>query len=182
MGLSRTKHYKPNTATLRHAIKHLSRANIELAIKDLMSDKEAGLAVARSVGRLISDNEIKYISSPSTLSDLRNIHDLQQIQHFSWTSVLTDIAGTAPMLLVLLESVIPQHKKDTLMPCICLIVAMIAKARNKQLNIVQQLISLVLYAGHITKQVRTCTYIYISPPQNTQDYGNNIIPAYYFRH
>jgi hypothetical protein len=123
-----------------------------------MSDKDTGLAVARSVGRLISDNEITYTSSPATLSDLRNVHDLKQIQEFSWTGILTDITGTAPMLLAFLESVMPKHKKDTLMPCICLIVTMIAKARNKQLNILQQLISVVLYAGHVTKQVCSCMH------------------------
>ena len=47
-------------------------------------------------------------------------------------------------------------------PCLCVVVAMLAKAKNKNAHLVQLLLSLVLLYGHSSSQVseQTCTHIY----------------------
>ena len=61
-----------------------------------------------------------------------------------------------------LEGLMPKDKKDDLVPCMCLIASMIAKAKNRRLNVVQELLSVVVHAGHASKQVCMHAYTNVS--------------------
>lgn len=157
VGLSRTVHYKPNEATVRHSIKHLARSNTRKAVQDLLSDSETLQIVTSMLGKLIAEKEIAQISSPATLSGLCNYHDVATITNFCWSQLWLDIVETTPALATLLMSIIPSHKKDALVPALCVIVAMLAKARNRRMDVVQELLSLILHAGHASMQVSVYT-------------------------
>ena len=106
------------------------------------------------LGKTIAEKEIAHISSPATLSGLHNYHDVAAIANFHWKQLWLDIAETTPALTTLLTSIIPSHKQDALIPALCVIVAMLAKAQNRRMNVVQELLSLILHAGHASMQVR----------------------------
>ena len=155
VGLSRTVHYKPDEAISRHSIKHLARNNIRKAVQDLLSDSATLQVVTSMLGKQIAEKEIAQISSPATLSGLRNYNDIAAITNFHWSQLWLDIVETTPALTTLLMSIIPAHKKDALIPALCVIVAMLAKARNRRLDIVEELLSLILHTGHASMQVGT---------------------------
>lgn len=153
VGLSRTVHYKPDESTIRHSIKHLARSNTRKAVQDLLSDSATVQLVASLFGKMIAEKEIAQISSPATLSGLHNYHDVAAITNFRWSQLWLDLVETTPALTTLLMSAIPSHKKDALVPALCVIVAMLAKAQNRRLDVVQELLSLILHAGHASMQV-----------------------------
>lgn len=157
VGYERTRHYKPNEAVVKHTIKHLARSNTRMAIQDLLSNPNTQQTIASMLGKTIAEKEITYMSSPATLSGLRNYHDISAITNFKWEQLWEDITATAPALTTLLLSIIPQHKEKSLLPALCVIVAMLAKSRNRVMDVVQEMITVILHAGHASSQVCTCT-------------------------
>ena len=110
-------------------------------------------AVKRHIIRLVSQEckvEIKKLCKKDSPIVRSKREDLMT---FTWKSFLEAVQENAPTLFPLLQSCIPtatslNHKAITGM---C--VAILTKARCSSACLVQKIVSLVLYAGHCSKQV-----------------------------
>jgi len=85
--------------------------------------------------------------------------------HLRRLVLLDELQDTAPTLLHLLRSCVtvkkpPSHQwktnrsRDTTIVGLC--AAILLRHRNYQMNLVQRVISIMLYSGHASKQVYTC--------------------------
>ena len=81
---------------------------------------------------------------------------------FTWSSLFEELKKRCPQLIRILTLVLPPRRRAQVYPCLCVVVAMLAKAKNKNAHLVQLLLSLVLLYGHSSSQVseQTCTHIY----------------------
>ena len=143
---------------MRHTVKHLARKNTKKAVQDLLGDSQALETVASMLGKHIFEKEIAYISSPATLSTLYTSWNVGTITKFKWEDLWLDIANTAPAMSAVLLNAVPSHKAKDLIPSLCIIVAMLAKARNRRLDVVQEILSLILHTGHASTQVQSTMY------------------------
>ena len=55
-----------------------------MAIQDLLSNPNTQQTIASMLAKTIAEKEITYMSSPATLSGLRNYHDISAITSFKW--------------------------------------------------------------------------------------------------
>lgn len=73
---------------------------------------------------------------------------------FKWDTLHKELSAKAPILLSVLEAAtktrIPR-KNATIVVCTC--AALLLRCRNHKMNLVQKIISLILYAGHSAKKV-----------------------------
>ena len=64
-----------------------------------------------------------------------------------------------PLLTATLAGLLPLSKKaHSIIPALCVCASIILKLQNKKVIVVKTMISLVLKAGHATKQVCVCVF------------------------
>lgn len=83
--------------------------------------------------------------------------NIKNIKNFSWDLILEEMKVYAPMLLQLLTGLtttksLRLNQKATIGTC----AAILMKHRNAKMSLVQKIISMILYAGHASKQVCNC--------------------------
>ena len=61
----------------------------------------------------------------------------------------------APMLLSFVSFLLPSSKRSQkgMRPAVCMMVSILLYLNNQKVNLVQSMVSLILRAGHVTKQV-----------------------------
>ena len=94
-------------------------------------------------------SEIKALCSKSVL--LQKGKD--SMCSFRWEQLQTDLHDKAPVLSGLLHACIPSTSKCNPAAIVGMCVSILAKARQPTACLVQRVVSLVLYAGHASKQV-----------------------------
>ena len=101
--------------------------------------------------------EMKHVCSDNHDSILR-LKSKPALEHFTWEAVWAELQQTAPTLMALLLRMTPaaRHADEGVRPALCLCASILLKLRNNKVNLVQSVISLVLKAGHATKQVQHC--------------------------
>ena len=72
---------------------------------------------------------------------------------FSWRPVVIELKARAPVLYDVLKAVIARPKKSTDASAIGIAAAVMLKARNRFFSFPQAVTSVLLYAGHCSKQV-----------------------------
>lgn len=97
-------------------------------------------------------SEFKKATADSSNSIL-NRSDAVSIRSFSWEMLKADLTQHCNLLLKFLQLCVPQSKRERAGGVLSLIIAMLAKFTNQRARLVQTVISLVLLAGHATKQV-----------------------------
>ena len=75
--------------------------------------------------------------------------DASVLEEFQWSNIATELKAKAPTLSVLFDNAITIERDITVILCSAILV----KSHNERANIVQRLISLLLYASHAPKQV-----------------------------
>ena len=105
------------------------------------------------VGKLLQ-SEVATLCSNRCNSALRCPSN-KQILSFEWVRVLQEMQEHAPTLLSLLRSATQTRRerpnKDAV---IAMCTAMMCKLRNSEVNAAQKTLSLILFGGHASKQVR----------------------------
>ena len=97
--------------------------------------------------------EVKTLSATSTNSILQQL-DLTILKSFSWRTLLTELAQHTPVLKGVLESTgVPGQNRSNFDAVVCLCVTLLARNRNPRMNLIAKMLSLILYAGHSSKQV-----------------------------
>ena len=100
--------------------------------------------------------ELKTLGSKKANSILRN-KTKAGLLSFSWDKVWKELEMHAPIFLGLLEAILrgKTAKISRTQPIVCMVVAIMAKYINSRMNVVQSYISLLLHAGHCSKQVKS---------------------------
>ena len=153
-GYSRPVHTLIKGKVERAAIKHLAKGNYEATAKDLLLSEEGKRTILAMVGKEIFQGEIGTITSYMSLSYLRSTELASKCSIFSWDTLWDDLKTFVPMLTSLLQHLTPSQKASQLIPAYCLIIAVLTKARNRRICSLQEVISLVLHAGHTSSEVR----------------------------
>ena len=99
-------------------------------------------------------NELKKICSESHDSILR-MKSKTALEYFTWERVWVELQDNAPILVLFLLQLVPplKREKEEVKRAICVCMSILLKLRCDKVNIVQAVISLILTAGHATKQV-----------------------------
>lgn len=141
------------TPTRRRICRPLLRRNYNSFASTILKNNAAKTAVLRLFGKLIR-NEVSNLCSTGSKSVLsqspRNISDFHIVN-----DSLKDIETRAPTLLSLLQGALQTKRPRTNTNCIIvMITSMLCKHRKHSTCLLQRIVSLVLYSGHSSKQVR----------------------------
>ena len=132
---------------------YVGRGSKRSIVKLLLNEPRYREIIKIEIG-LIIQRELRVLSSKKTSSLLRD-KSKEGILSFSWDSMWKELAVNTPTLLNILEAVfsskpIPLAK---IQPTICMVAAILSKFMNPTMNLVQSYISILLHAGHCSKQV-----------------------------
>ena len=134
--------------------------------RQAMKDSGIRRKVVERMGRLLS-KELTHLASQKAGSMLRD-RSCQALEHFSWQDLLKQLEKETPVTLSLLKQCAHikrrQHKlqgkggrSSRRMPneeaAVGMCVAVLMRARSQRMNLVQRLISMLLYGSHAPKQV-----------------------------
>jgi hypothetical protein len=138
---------------IRHAVKHLAMGNLTLAIRDLLRHPDGAMKVAKYLAHNIREGEMKTTCSPTSLTSLRHYDQRSAFTAFTWPDLYHDLQNTLPLLMNFIEHIIPAKNRQPLKNAMCVIAGMIAKANSNQMNMIQDMLSIVLYGGRTTASV-----------------------------
>lgn len=109
-------------------------------------------ATLKEVERSIS-REVHNICSRKHGSSVLRSSTNAAITHFNWSHVIREVKAQAPTLHSLIKSAISRRGKRLHESAIGMTSAVLLKHRSRCLCLPQAVISVVLYAGHCSKQV-----------------------------
>lgn len=105
-------------------------------------------------------NEIKIICSDKEKSIFRD-KSQHHLENFSWEPLWSELSSKAPVLLSIMKGCTPKKADpEHIKPIICTCVAILLKFYNPKLCYFQAVISLLLHAGHASKQVRPLQFYF----------------------
>jgi len=151
------------TRSLKAIGRSVGRRNRAAIARQVLKDPHSRQKVLGVLGKDLQ-HELSSACTVSCNSGLRNTSP-EKLQRFSWESLLDELQDTAPTLLHLLRSCVtvkkpPSHQRKTNRSrdttIVGLYAAILLRHRNYQMNLVQRVISIMLYSGHASKQVYTC--------------------------
>ena len=103
--------------------------------------------------------------SSASPSHFRNI-PIDQIENFNWGELVDELKLKVPLLLKILTTIATRNDHRNVSkigsahyPGICTASAVMLKERNREINGVQSIVSLLMYSCHCEKQVQ-CMYMY----------------------
>ena len=110
--------------------------------------------VSQSVRR-----EIRRVCARAEAGDsiLRSAFNVNSLTCFSWKSILAELKMRTPTFYTLLRGALMKHRSRHLLVShrgLGMTACVLLKHRNKHMALTQALISVVMYAGHCSKQVR----------------------------
>ena len=155
---------------LTHLLKPLARSvgrrNRSAIARHVMKDSRVRKKIVEHMGKLLS-KELARLSSKKVNSHFRDV-SVSALEEFTWESLLQEIGTEAPVMLSFLRECVhvkrrghqPKGKggrsarrlpsEDT---AIAMCFAVLLRARSLRMNLVQRMISTLLYASHAPKQV-----------------------------
>ena len=134
-----------------------------------MNDPKIKKRIIQIAGEHIR-KEIKTTCGLSSISLLRDFTP-ERLQSFKWNDLVEEMQQSAPTLLELLRGCVLRKKrkkrvgqksyrvKDESVIGIC--AAILLRHQNPQMNLIQRIVSLLLYSGHAPKLVRSNAVDYI---------------------
>ena len=112
---------------------------------------EAGKKLASVVFGSTVHQELKNLCSNHFDSILRE-KSPTAMEYFSWNSIWLELEAKAPMLTTSLKKSMKSFsEKNKRIPVVC--ISMLLKCQNKNMCMVQAIVSLILYTGHAGKWV-----------------------------
>lgn len=139
----------------------VGRRNPGAIARQAMAHPKVKQAVIRVAGKLVR-KEMMAMCKRDDPSVLRN-SSREAMQSFSWDSLVDELQEKAPTFLQLLRGCIRTKRRlvsktgrsyianeNTI---IGLCAAILLRHRNTRMNLVQRIISVILYSGHTPKQV-----------------------------
>lgn len=141
----------------------MGRLNRESIAREAMKDKRIRSKAVEILG-VDMGREMKRLCSKKVMSVLRN-RDLSSVQEFDVQAIITEMKEHAPSVLTLLRGCLLGRKPPKrgvlksrvvdidLVVAVCC--AILLRGRSQRMNLLQRVISLVLYCGHASKRVST---------------------------
>ena len=146
------KHYPLSTPRSRHIGKSIARGSKKAMIDHCFEDPVSRHYIMRKLGRLVNA-EVRAMCSDPVKSVLQS-KDSDYLKEFKWDHVLDEMKEHAPTLLsILLSSTKTRHPRNNRAATICWVASILFKFRYSRMNVIQKILSLILYAGHCGKQV-----------------------------
>ena len=130
-----------------------------LALKELLENADTSLDVVKTITKFMKSKEIESISYETSAISLKPTNTLSEVSQFSWEAHWKSLKNCAPLLTTFLSEMIPTKKRENAIAITCLIASMICKTHNRKLSAIQEIMALLLYAGHGTTKVYQCIYI-----------------------
>ena len=112
-------------------------------------------ATLAQVNRLVK-REVHLICSRKHGDSVLRLSDMNAVKKFSWGTILRELRLESPTLYSFLRAVLFKHKHRVHHRSVGMCASLLLKSRNKHLGLVQGVISLLMYAGHSSKQVCLC--------------------------
>lgn len=131
--------------------KALARGNKKSVVDDCFKDPKIFTYLKKKLGRVLKA-EIKKMCSNKVRSILRSTATCDNLKNFKWSDVIDEMKIHAPLLFSLLSSCIPLSLSNS-EAVICMCSSLIFCSHFRHMNLIQKIVSLILYAGHAGKQV-----------------------------
>lgn len=113
--------------------------------------------ILRIIGRLVH-KEVKMLCSDSVNSILKEDNP-EVLKSFTWQIFQHELSTHAPIFMGVLESASVKSKPSSEVS-VCLCAALIARSRTPTMTLPAKILSLVLYAGHSSKEVYIMHYLF----------------------
>ena len=88
-----------------------------------------------------------------------------ELPEFQWDAYICELQSKAPLLFQVLSTLVSRNDQrnekkvgSAHYPAICTAAAVTLKEQNREMCRIQAVISMVLFASHANKQVKTCNY------------------------
>ena len=131
--------------------KALARGCKKTVVDDCFSDTKTFAYLKIKLHRMLK-NEIKMMCSNKVQSILRSSATCDNLKKFKWSELIDEMKIHAPLLFDILASCIPLSATNS-EATICMCSAIIFCNHFKHMNLIQKIISIILYAGRAGKQV-----------------------------
>lgn len=145
---------------ISHSLKKLARCVGHKNCKSIASAAVGNMKlrphVVEKLARSIRMQELVPLCSDKHDSILR-LKSKPALEHFSWETVWEELRVNAPLLLSFFSCLLPKRKQQEVHPAICMLASIVLRLNNQKVNLVQSVVSLILRAGHATKQVRSAS-------------------------
>ncbi len=148
------------TSSLKKLGKSVGRRNPSAIARQVMSHRKTKEAVLRETG-LILRKELQTLCKSSAPSMLRGTSP-QALKTFQWDSLVDELEERSPTLLEVLRACVSRRRRKSRKgrsyaasenTVIGLCAAILLRHRNIKMNLVQRVLSLLLYSEHTPKQV-----------------------------
>lgn len=144
------------TPSRKHMAKAIARKSKKAVAAEALKDPVTKKYILKKLGNELA-KEVRGMASDSTNSILQS-QNPEHLKGFAWEMLLNELSKFAPVLKSLLSSATStrvHHSSTDAVIGMC--AAILIKHRNSRMNLVQKINSLILYAGHSSKQVQFCS-------------------------
>ena len=132
--------------------KAVARKSYKAVAEECWKSPDVRRYIMCQLGTLLRQ-ELKKLCSDETQSILRT-QSLSNNPRFSWSAIYCEIQLHAPLLFNLLLSMTKTRQaRSNRKAVICVCAAVLLKYRFSKMSLLQKVVSLILYAGHSSKQV-----------------------------
>ena len=132
--------------------KAIARGSRKAVAEQCFKDPSTKKYLLEVFGREIR-KDIRHISSSKTPSCLR-YSSPEDLCTFTWDKLLTELSTGAPTLLEILRAATRKRiPRSNTIGVICMCAGIILKHHNPTLSLVQKILTVILFAGHVSKQV-----------------------------
>lgn len=161
MEYKKQRSYKIPTPRRRKLTRLLIRGKPQSVANQIMLDSRYCQSVLTRIGCVIG-KEVASLCSDNLSSVLRKT-EKENLMTFKWDELFQEATQYAPCLVkILVVAFKVMNKKKSYIQPISLIISLLCTFRRRTMNMVQKIISVILFAGHCSKQViRTLCYYHI---------------------
>ena len=140
------------TPSRRKMCKAVARGSRISIATQCLSDEDVSKNIIKKVCRMIQA-EVEALCSDRVDSTLKH-HSRDELMNFKWSSIYGELQQHTPILLeILLAATTTRSPRPNREAVISMCASMICKLRRPQMSTAQKTLSLILYAGHASKQV-----------------------------
>ena len=155
------------TPSRKYIGKSVARGSRHAIVSNCLEDPVMRKYIISRVGKIVQ-SEVATLCSDKSNSVLRR-HSKEQLLKFKWKDVNIEMREHAPILLSLLHAATrTQRSRPNQEAVIAMCSAMMCKLRRGEMSAAHKTLSLILYAGHASKQVnyptvRIANYYQLKP-------------------
>ncbi len=141
------------TPTRKKAVAALSRRYDKKAARECLSNDKIRLYIVNKIGQIVRGELKKMCTSNSKFT----CHSPEDLSQFNWNEMYDQLQQNTPVFLSIMESA-TQTRANRCNRVAVICAAVLLKFRFQKINLVQKVVSLILYSGHASKEV----YVYIN--------------------